>query len=105
LRAGSSWNGVSPQTAAAFCLAVLDTLPIGLLSTKNFEYKKIVDMHDVSSDQAARLAKMVVQKLDPKIQGIALSTTHDVFVHNPVHRCFPIVFSTKAALRNCSYTI
>lgn len=101
LPTGSSWTGASPQTAAAFCLAVLDTLPIGLLSTKNFEYKKIVDMHDVSSDQAARLAKMVVQKLDPKIQGIALSTSHGVFVQNYVHLFFSIISSTKAAMRNC----
>ena len=55
--------------AATFCLEVLDSLPFGLLSTKRFDYKKIVDMHDVAPDQAARLAKMVIQKLDTEVKG------------------------------------
>ncbi|CAL8462809.1 g2342 [Coccomyxa elongata] len=56
--------------AATFCLEVLDSLPFGLLSTERFDYKKIVDMHDVAPDQAARLAKMVIQKLDTETKDV-----------------------------------
>ncbi|BDA50905.1 probable formin-like protein 14 at C-terminar half [Coccomyxa sp. Obi] len=56
--------------AATFCLEVLDSLPFGLLSTKRFDYKKIVDMHGVAPDQAARLAKMVIQKLDAEVKDV-----------------------------------
>ncbi len=74
------WTSASPQIAATFCLEVLDSLPFGLLSTKRFDYKKIVDMHDVAPDQAARLAKMVIQKLDTEIKGSTPTSLIQMFV-------------------------
>lgn len=50
-------------------MEALDSLPMGLLPTRQYNFQQILDMQEMAPDQAARIAKMIIDKLDTKTHG------------------------------------